>query len=132
MLENKIFFVVPISSEIDECYEIFSSYPRAEAYIMRFNRNEGLKIVERGIDQDFITDRERSCYFLEFRGVKSEHPWECAIVTNTKTSLEALEMKTHVERNADGEIEVFSVTLLAASKDEAVRLAREARDAQEN
>jgi len=132
MLEKKIYFVVPTRSDIDECYEIFSSHSKAEAYMMRFNRNEGLRIVERVLDPEYITDRERSCYILEFRGVKSEKPWEFALVTNTKTSLAALEKETHIERNADGEIELFSMTLLAANKDEAIRLAKEARDAQRN
>ena len=132
MTKNKIYFVVPIGSDIDDNHGIFSSYGKAEAYMLRFKRNEGLRIVERDIDQEYITDRERSCYVLEFRGANSENPWELAIVTNPKTSLDALQKKTHIERNADGEIEVFSMTLLATNKDEAIRLAREARDAQRN
>ncbi|WP_342328714.1 hypothetical protein [Pedobacter sp. FW305-3-2-15-E-R2A2] len=123
MRDHKVYIVFYGDYEhVHDIEAVFDSKEKVEAFRKRFSKNEKLKVMEVAFNPDFICDKERIPYLVNF-DEQSRKPLEVISLFSIEDTELAFE---EVVKRDDGTISVY---LFARNKKAAINAALIKRDA---
>lgn len=123
MRDHKVYIVFYGDYEhVHDIEAVFDSKEKVEAFRRRFSKNEKLKVMEVAFNPDFICDKERIPYLVNF-DEQSRKPLEVISLFSIEDTELAFE---EVVKRDDGTISVY---LFARNKKAAINAALIKRDA---
>lgn len=123
MRDHKVYIVFYGDYEhVHDIEAVFDSKEKVEAFRKRFSRNEKLKVMEVAFNPDFICDKDRNPYLVNFNE-QSREPLEVISLFSIEDTELAFE---EVVKREEGTISVY---LFASNKKAAINAALMKRDA---
>jgi len=123
MRDHKVYIVFYGDYEhVHDIEAVFDSKEKVEAFRKRFSRNEKLKVMEVAFNPDFICDKDRIPYLVNF-DEQSRKPLEVISLFSIEDTELAFE---EVVKREEGTISVY---LFASNKKAAIKAALIKRDA---